>query len=293
MPFPNEEQTPPVTKMSFFMGFQYREKDGGLSMDARGLGSYNPPMDETGDLLRSGLEDLGLAGSGQRGGGDLESALRRYLAEIESWNPTHGLVSASGDELVIKHILDSLAPWRKVLALLEDMDAERAGRGIRGEAGATHAGLTDLGSGAGLPGIPLSLALKGRPCTLVERMGKRIAFLESMEAILGLENARVIMAEAEKAPGPLELVTFRAFRPFSELKLFRAVWRKMEAWGCFVAYKGRLDTAKSELEALAADPEFTAAARAAEIAPLKVPFLDEERCLVILRKASSQEIRRP
>ncbi|HEY9053364.1 MAG TPA: 16S rRNA (guanine(527)-N(7))-methyltransferase RsmG [Rectinemataceae bacterium] len=266
-------------------------------MDARISGRYNPRMEETGDLLGRGLEALGLGGanpggsapgsegsdgSGPGDGSDLESALRRYLAEIESWNPTHGLVSASGDELVVKHILDSLAPWREILALLKAMDEERSRRGIRG-----GSGLADLGTGAGLPGIPLSLVFKERPCALVERMGKRIAFLESMKAILGLDNARVVMAEAENAPGPLELVTFRAFRPFSELKLFKAVWRRMEDWGCFVAYKGRLEAVRGELDALATNPEFSKVARTAEILPVEVPFLDEERCLVIMRKAAS------
>src|SRR3989339_663038 len=75
--------------------------------------------------------------------------LMRYISEIEAWNPAYGLVSASGDELVIKHILDSLAPWRLLQDLLEECDHKRSAL-----AGGARAVLRDIGTGAGLPGIP-------------------------------------------------------------------------------------------------------------------------------------------
>lgn len=237
---------------------------------------YHASMHKSDELLARGLEELGL-----ESGGVLERALARYLAELELWNPTHGLVNASGDELVIKHILDSLAPWKILRGLLDEFAARPGG---------AVASITDLGTGAGLPGIPLALAMPEMRVRLVERMGKRVSFLESMKALLPLPNAEIVESEAERAPGPHALSTFRAFRPFSEIKLFRAVWARTAPGGAFAAYKGKPETAAGELRALcdqlgsAADISLRQAAENAEILELKVPFLDDPRCLVILRK---------
>lgn len=223
--------------------------------------------------LERGLAELGLPPSGA-----LRDSLSRYLAEIELWNPTYGLVNASGEELVVKHILDSLAPWKMLEGLL--VGFPRIG----------EATLTDLGTGAGLPGIPLALAMPARRVRLVERMGKRVTFLESMKALLRLDNVEIVESEAERAPGPHAVTVFRAFRPFAETKLFRAVWANTAPGGAFAAYKGRRATAAEEILALAgdkalrADPAFAAALEGAEIIPLSVPFLADERCLVVIRK---------
>lgn len=238
---------------------------------------YNRAMHKPDGLLARGLAELGFT-EPETGGGlhaALHEGLSRYVAELELWNPTHGLVNASGDELVVKHILDSLAPWKILRALLGEF-----GEG---------ASLTDLGTGAGLPGIPLALAMPDLRVRLVERMGKRVSFLESMKAVLPLPNAEIVESEVERAPGPHALCTFRAFRPFSEIRLFRAVWARTAPGGAFAAYKGRRENAAEELRALCdqlaapADLSLRRAAERAEIMDLKVPFLDDPRCLVVLR----------
>ncbi len=214
------------------------------------------------DLLSRGLAALGLDP-----GEDRLPRLVKYAQEIELWNPAYGLVKASGDELLVKHILDSLA----ALPVLERLGLPRDR-------------IADLGSGAGLPGIPLAIFLPGSAVTLVERMERRVRFLENQKARLGLSNVAIVQAEAERAPGgPFDLVTFRAFRPFSERKLFLGVTKLVPAGGAIAAYKGRLQTAREELAALAPDPVLGPLAARAEVLPLTVPFLEEERCLVILR----------
>ena len=71
------------------------------------------------DLLKRGLEALSLPADGP-----LFSGLSRYGAAIEDWNPAYGLVGAEGDELVVKHLLDSLAPLAEIRAhLAVDLDA--------------------------------------------------------------------------------------------------------------------------------------------------------------------------
>jgi 16S rRNA (guanine527-N7)-methyltransferase len=210
----------------------------------------------TDDILADGLASLGLEHAA-----DLESRLRAYIAEIERLNPSLGLVGASGEELVVKHILDSLAPIAVVRRLLGERGRPR---------------IADLGTGAGLPGVPLALALPEAEVALVDRMTRRTDFLRSLLELLPLPNAEVIESQVEHARGSYDLVTFRAFRPF-ERKLFKRVFGLCDADGAVLAYKGRFDRARAEL------PEIEGLYSSAEIIPIEVPFLKDERCVVVLR----------
>lgn len=211
-------------------------------------------------LLATGLGELGLPMTGA-----LVDALERYIDAIEAWNPVWGLVGASSDGLVIKHILDSLAPL-SVLDRLAHQVAQ-ADRRVR---------LVDLGTGAGLPGIPLAIARPAFDVTLLDRMTRRIRFLEAMQAELGLSNAAIVEEQVERAKGSYDIVTFRAFRPF-ERKLFKRVFSVCSPQGYVVAYKGKADKARAELAAI--DGLFASA----DILPVAVPFLPDERCVVVMR----------
>jgi len=246
-------------------------------------------MDESPSLLERGLSTLGIQGRDQ-----VLETLLRYVREIEVWNATYGLVNAAGQDLIIKHILDSLAPWRLLEELLIECDQAVAGNAV-GKAGESIVGpdgpksperstLTDIGTGAGLPGIPLSVIMPTRKFKLVERMGKRTTFLESQKTILSLNNVEIIEGEAERAVGPHDIVLFRAFRPFSELKLFKSIWKALKPGGALFAYKGKQFNAKLELAGMAVDPVLAAPFAQAQIQPVWVPFLEEERCVVIVRK---------
>jgi 16S rRNA (guanine527-N7)-methyltransferase len=210
----------------------------------------------TDDILAQGLAALDLAASDS-----LCEKLRAYVAEIERSNPSLGLVGASGDELVVKHILDSLAPIAVVRRLL---------------GGRVRPRIADLGTGAGLPGVPLALALPEAEVALVDRMTRRTDFLRSLLELLPLPNAEVIEAQVEHARGAYDLVTFRAFRPF-ERKLFKRVFALCAIDGSVMAYKGRVEKARAEL------PEIKGLYSSAEIIPIAVPFLEDERCVVVMR----------
>src|SRR5512138_2396028 len=131
------------------------------------------------DTLRAGLASLGLPSNGA-----FFDGLARYVAEIERLNPSLGLVGASGDELIIKHILDSLAPVSFLRSLI---------------AGKAHPGIADLGTGAGLPGIPLALAFPDAEIALIDRMTRRTDFLREMVEGLKIYNATVIETQVEHA----------------------------------------------------------------------------------------------
>jgi 16S rRNA (guanine527-N7)-methyltransferase len=213
-------------------------------------------------LLSAGLQALGIQATT-----GLEEKLDRYIAALEAWNPAYGLVGATGDELVIKHILDSLAPLAVINGLL-----------ARQEHHDQPHNFADLGTGAGLPGIPLALARPDIDVALIDRMTRRIRFLEAMQAELPLPNVTIIEEQVERAHGSYDIVTFRAFRPF-ERKLFKKVFGICASNGYVVAYKGKADKAEAELEAI------TGLFADAKIVPIQVPFLDDERCLVVMRPA--------
>lgn len=219
-------------------------------------------------LLSAGLTALGLQVDSE-----CEAKLEQYVAAIEAWNPAYGLVGASGDELLVKHVLDSLAPLGIINRLLADQEKAWPEKGGRIPT------LADLGTGAGLPGIPLALARPDIEVSLIDRMTRRIRFLEAMQAELPLPNVHIIEEQVERAKGSFDLVTFRAFRPF-ERKLFKKVFGICAPGGYVVAYKGKADKAQAELEAI------TGLYADAEILPIQVPFLAEERCLVVMRPAA-------
>jgi len=185
----------------------------------------------------------------------IAAILLQYMEEIERFNPAYGLVkTADRDELIVKHILDSLAP----LSYLTDSSF-----------------LADVGSGAGFPGIPLAICLPDVQITLIERMGRRAGFLQNVLAVLGLSNCRVEETEMEKAaPGRFDTITFRAFHPLTP-ELLKWLFRLLIPGGRLAAYKGRRDKTETELAAAGLDGSF-------QLIPLAVPFLDDERNLALI-----------
>jgi 16S rRNA (guanine527-N7)-methyltransferase len=254
-------------------------------------------MDE---LLVRGLDriagaDLDAAGILSPRRDEILALLETYLAEIERFNPALGLVGAKDRrELVIKHILDSLAPLGILARLLGS--GAGSGAGLQGETAALRvadvgsgAGLpgetaalrvADVGSGAGLPGIPLAICLSGVDFTLIERMGRRVGFLRNCLALLALPGVETEEREMEKtAPARFRLAVFRAFRPL-EPAIFRGLLRILAPGGRLAAWKGRRETLDAELAALGG----SLAGCSVEIFPVSVPFLEEERHLVIIGK---------
>ena len=187
--------------------------------------------------------------------------LRDYLAELDTWNQRLGLVSVnSPDDLVVRHVLDSLAAWKPLEAL---------GLGIPGRT------LADLGSGAGFPGLPLALSFPSALTTLVERMERRSSFLETTLLSLHLSEVKVQQKTFEELKDKFDFVTFRAFSPL-EPKLVKKLKRLLNPGGKIIAYKGRREVIEGELRALG---EMGAGGI---VVPLQVPFLEEERHLVVL-----------
>ena len=203
---------------------------------------------------------------------EITELLSRYIDELERFNAAYGLVKTdSREELIVKHILDSLSPLGHIAGML----GGRLGCPLGRPSGLAGKKIADIGSGAGLPGIPLSLCLPEIQFILIERMGRRASFLLNTLAILGISNVLVEETEAEKVhPDQFDILVLRAVSPLSPAFVAKLI-RLLVNGGAIAAYKGREETAKTEMDSLSG--------LSAELIPLNVPFLDEQRCLAVIR----------
>ncbi|MCR5724068.1 MAG: 16S rRNA (guanine(527)-N(7))-methyltransferase RsmG [Treponema sp.] len=234
----------------------------------------------TNNVLHEGLVALGFSGSGSadafsgipvRPLSELEPLFERYIALLQEYNAKFDLINTDEhDDIAVRHILDSLAAAKDVASITAS--GKKA-------AGAETFLAADIGSGAGLPGIPLAAAFFEQPFVLVERMSKRCAFLETCARELGLQNVTVEENQAERLEqNRFNLVVFRAFRPL-EKKMMHVLRRILKPAGVLAAYKARQDKIAEEMQALGKNmPNYT-------VRPLTVPFLsDHERNLVVIEK---------
>jgi 16S rRNA (guanine527-N7)-methyltransferase len=191
--------------------------------------------------------------------------LEKYIAEIELFNPIYGLVKVENtEELIVRHILDSLAPAEILSGLLYPLCEN------------TRPQIADAGSGAGLPGIPLAAALSNCDFTLIERMKRRTGFLLNAKAVVNLPNVTIEEGELEKTPPErFHLITFRAFKPINP-PLLKSLFRALKPGGIIAAYKGRKEKIEQEIHGLENVN--------IQIIPYSVPFLDEPRHLLVITK---------
>ena len=219
------------------------------------------------ELLQAGLLALHI----EDRQGQLQDMLSRYIRELETFNAAFNLVKVQNtQELIIKHILDSLAPWQILAEWIDTHQAEN------------RCAIADIGSGAGLPGIPLAclflLKNSNIEFTLIERMNKRCAVLENIQVMLNLTNTTVLESEAEKAPVDyFDIAVFRAFRPLDRTML-ATLQKRIRSTGILAAYKGKHTAIEEEMQALGSyKPAY-------QIIPVQTPFYDAERNLVTISK---------
>jgi 16S rRNA (guanine527-N7)-methyltransferase len=201
------------------------------------------------DELDAGLAALDLAPA-------LAGPLLAYLALLDRWNRTYNLTAIRDPREMVAMLLLVSVPMHPF---------------------AGDVALADLGTGAGLPGIPLAIADPGLQVTLVESNGKKARFLREAVRTLELPNARVAEAriEALDMPGMFDAITARAL---ATLPLI------LELGGHLLKPEGRLLAMKGAVPAdeIAALPPGWQVAR---IAPLQVPGLSAERHLVVVGRA--------
>ena len=205
-------------------------------------------MKSTQTQLSAGITALGLTLPD-----GAEAKLLAYLALLDKWNRVYNLTAVRDVErMVSHHLLDSLAavPYFQAESVL------------------------DVGSGGGLPGIPLAIARPELRVTLIDCIAKKTAFLLQAKAELGLANLKVVTSRVEdyRPDAPFDVITSRAF---SDLKLFVSLTRHLlKPRGRWMAMKGLMP--HEEIEAL---PDWV---KVSANHVVVVPGLEASRHMIVL-----------
>lgn len=212
--------------------------------------------------------DAGLAAleAGDRGGAPLPQGVRdrllAYIALLAKWNATYNLTAIREPErMLTHHVLDALA----VLPHLSDSASRPQLR------------VLDVGSGAGVPAIPLALARPLWRVVALDSSHKKGAFLQQAINELPLPNAEAVVARVEDyAPAaPFDIVISRAF---SDLATFvESSARHLAPGGRLIAMKGVFPDEEIAL--------LPASVRVVAAPALAVPGLDAERHLIVMARA--------
>jgi 16S rRNA (guanine527-N7)-methyltransferase len=220
--------------------------------------------------LLAGLSALGLDAT-------LAPPLLAYLAELQKWNRAYNLTAVREPaQMVTRHILDSLSVLRRngdqtAISEIPKLQSDpHFSEPLR---------LLDVGSGAGLPGIPLAIARPDLSVTLLDAGGKKARFLRHVQRTLKLGNVAVVEERAERfqPQAPFDVVISRAF---AELGDFLEQTAHLAAPdGEWLAMKGKLGAAELK--------DLPAGFRVANVEALQVPGLSEQRHLVIVRRQTS------
>lgn len=192
--------------------------------------------------------------------GQLAGSIERYLLLIEKWNRVHNLTAIRDPcDMLIQHVLDSLVVLPH----------------IRGPQ------IVDVGTGAGLPGIPIALARPDWQVMLVESNQKKTAFLQQAKIELKLHNVQIMLQRIEQLEAkPVNTIISRAFSELGEFIALTRQWAVVENAGCrWAAMKGNC----TEQERRQVQAPFAIE----NTVTLRVPGLDAMRQLIIIKYEQS------
>jgi len=224
------------------------------------------------NILKEGAEHFGLCVSNEQ-----VSAFERYKKLLIKWNQKVNLTAITDeDNIEIRHFLDSLS-------VVSVMDNYREGNR-----------LIDIGSGAGFPGLPVKIMLNGLSLTLMDSIGKKIAFLQEVINELNIKNATVIHSRAEDLANDsdfrekFDYVTARGVSKLNVLSEYCLPFVKLG--GKFISMKVsdadyEINEAKASISALGGE--------ISRIKKVKIPFSDITHSLIVIDKVSITPFKYP
>ncbi|QSX40868.1 16S rRNA (guanine(527)-N(7))-methyltransferase RsmG [Shewanella cyperi] len=202
------------------------------------------------EILASGLKQAGLQASAEQ-----QQKLLDFVGMLHKWNKAYNLTSVRDpQQMLVRHVLDSLV-------VSPHLQGER---------------FIDVGTGPGLPGIPLAILNPDKQFVLLDSLGKRIRFQKQVAFELGINNISSVESRVElyQPVQGFDGVLSRAFAAVADMLSWCA--HLPNEGGCFYALKGQL--AEDEMQAI---PE---GFKLLECIELQVPGLDEQRHLLKLTK---------
>ncbi|MDD5461015.1 MAG: 16S rRNA (guanine(527)-N(7))-methyltransferase RsmG [Methylococcales bacterium] len=204
-------------------------------------------------ILVSGLQTLNMALSKQQ-----IDQLLDFIKLIEKWNKAYNLTAIHGKEDMVRlHLLDSLA-------IAPFIEGKR---------------VIDIGTGAGLPGIPLAICLPETKFTLLDSNAKKTRFVQQAILELKLKNSVVYHQRVEnyKSEQTFDTVITRAFASLSDIVKLTA--HLLGKNGILLAMKGQNPEA-----------ELAQIAEIARVIPVQVPGCEAERCLVRISATDNTDL---
>jgi len=218
------------------------------------------------EILSAGTEKLGLKLEGHQ-----IAQFQTYFEELTDWNQRMNLTAiVEYDKVQINHFLDSLtvaSVWKPSIKN-------------------PHARVIDIGTGAGVPGIPLKIVFPQIRLSLMDSTNKKITFLTHLKQKLGLDDIEIINGRAEELAHrhyreSFDLVMARGLAPMPTLAELTIPFCKIA--GKFVAYKkGDIaDEIKQARRAISA-----MGGKLLEIKPVELSEFPDNRVLVVIEKVA-------
>ena len=198
-------------------------------------------------ILQNGIQQLQLSLTAP-----MQQKLIDYVLLLHKWNKTYNLTAIQApEEMIIRHILDSLA-------IVPYIHGQR---------------ILDVGSGAGLPGIPLALALPHLLVVLLDSNSKKIRFLTHARAMLQIDNIEIVAERAEKYQPAQKFDTIITRAVTSLPNIIAKTKHLYNDGGCLIAMKGKYPT--QELQEIH---------ESAIVHKISVPGLEAQRHLICIEE---------